>query len=269
METKLKTTELKEYGTKLALGIPDKAGHYHKDLAFRRWNLKMNEELKRKQRQKGKGALTFFQYVAVVLSEMCTRIGPHDFTQLEEKERLAIIYSMYYGDVMQAYVLLRYETMGEDINVNLVCPRCNGKTSFVGDLGTLPIRSADKTEDVEWEYKVRDQFEVRSENTESFLFSPIRWSSFKLLNPEKLEKMESSIVLGSIKAVNNKEVALVDGELDEMGKRDFETILNLINDNSLGPDMSIDAVCDKAICNNEWKVPIDWTYDNFFSVTSR
>jgi len=265
---KFKTIDLKDYGIKLALGIPDKAGYYHKDLAFRRWNLKMNEELKRKQRQKGKGALTFFQYVAVVLSEMCTRIGPHDFTQMEENDRLAAIYHMYHGDVLQAYVLLRYETMGEEIDVNLNCPRCGWKTSFCGDLNTLPIRSADKIEDIEFEYKLREPFEIRGEMAETILFTQNRWFSMKNIDTANLEKMESTIVLGSIKSVNGKDMALVDGELNEIGKRDFETILKLVNDNSLGPDMSIDAVCDRLICNNQWKVPIDWTYDNFFSVTS-
>lgn len=260
---------LEEQGDNLPLGIIDQSGGYSREIAFRRWNLKRNEELRKKQKQKGKGPMSMFRYAAIVLSEMCTRIGPHNFESMNSSERILEIYKMYHGDVMFAYMALRRDAMGEDIYTDIECPRCNNKFSFCGDLNTLPVRTAETLVDAQWKYDLKDPFPLRDMTVESLSFQPVRWSSIERSKPIDESKIESMIVIGSIFEVNGQPMDLVDGDLDEIGKRDFEEILYLTGNNSIGPDMSIDCVCNSPMCGYEWKIAIDWTYDNFFAITSR
>ena len=59
----------------------------------------------------------------------------------------------------------------------------------------------------------------------------------------------------------------VPGELDEMGKVDLDDLTYLIDKHRVGPDMSVEDTCDN--CLQKFRVTIDWSYQNFFSTSSR
>lgn len=108
-------------------GYKDENGVYHKDFEFREMN-GTDEEAIAKPKVKENGSV-----VTRVLLERCIeRIGTINKSDLKPNEWTKIIQSLAIGDQDIAILLIRTESLGEDIDVSHKCPYCKTKidTSF-------------------------------------------------------------------------------------------------------------------------------------------
>lgn len=265
----IKEVEMGKLGAQLALGIAGTNGVYQRDIQTRRWNLSKESEIASKRRNaKGKGALSMYNWVSMLLSEMCVVLGPHRFEGMNEAEKLLAVNSFLLGDVLTGYSWLRREALGNELRLKLECPNCDLRFSFAADLDTLVIRTADSVEDTRWVYAPYDPFEVRGKLVKHIEFGSIAWSS---LSTTKLElgATKTETIHASTYKINGEEIALVRDELGDMSKRDLETILDLIDRYSVGPNLAIEAKCRDQRCECEFRTMIDWGYDSFFSISSQ
>lgn len=264
----IKEVEMGELGARLALGIADPNGIFQKEISTRRWNLTKEGEIASKRRNtKGKGALSMYTWVTMLLSEMCTTLGPYQLDGMTEAEKLMAVNSFHLGDVLTAYSWLRREAMGKELRLRLECPSCEFQFPFPADLDTLVIRTADSIADTRWVYVPRDTFEVRGKPVENIEFGSMLWSALSQTKIE-LGASKTETIHASAYKINGEEIALTRDELGEMSKRDLETILDLIDRYSIGPNLAIDAKCRDQRCEYEFKTMIDWGYDSFFSISS-
>jgi hypothetical protein len=261
---------LAERGPLLALGIVEPGGALNKSLEVREWKAKQERELGR-LRENLKTA-NMAEYVGHVLATMCTRIGPHDFTRMSDKERRLVVSQMAAGDVFHAYCWLRYSAIGAELPMTLDCPVCGRSFDWVGDLGSLTISVVDKLEDSYWEYKLINPMEIRGKRVETLWLCQPAWHRAETSRPESRWDFESgklAVICGAIRgAAELGEIPLADNEIDELSKRDLEGIVGQFDQHLIGPDMRIEAKCPTPQCRALVLRTVDWNYQSFFAVSS-
>jgi hypothetical protein len=264
---KYETVNFVDLDEKLPLGILDK-GAYNRTVKIKRWTLKQEKELGEIREKNPQARIG--QYVSMVIAHMCTQLGPWDFEKLSEVDKLLNISQMFAGDVFYVYCLLRYKSLGKELVLNLQCPRCSNSFPYDFDMGVLKVNSGKTVEDFYWEHKLFEPYEIRGKLCEGFVFRPIKWNTYESINNDEyggIGEIKSKMILGSLcKLIGQDETILIDQEIEELGKRDIETITNRIENDNLGPDMSVSVKCK---CRYEFITALKWNYDDFFAVSSR
>lgn len=260
---------LAEQGPSLPIGI-DTGTELAKLIHHRVWKTRDERELGKLKKPK----MNMSQYVGTVLAHLYDVVGPWVFNdEMKPDERRVRIASMYMADVFYMYVWLRMNVIGEKLKMNVVCPQqgCQHKFPFTGDLNTIEVYTASSAKELGSFYELRDPIEIRHKTVRTFRMGPARWGiveSFGAdISNEALGKIAT--VRGSITGLDDDpaDVMLVDDELDELSKRDFEGLLAHVNTDFYGPKMVIEGVCPR--CETEFASMIDWRYDSFFSTSSQ
>ena len=267
-ENKKKIVALKDLGPCLPIGIKSASGSYGKSIGLRAWKLK-HEKMLSAAKEKAK-KLTAAQYANIVLRTMCTELGDVSLEGLSEKDAKQTIGQMYMGDVLYAYVWLRYQAIGHVMESKLKCGSCGHDFVFPADLETLDVKTVDKVEDAYWEYELQDPIEIRGKRLAKMVFGPAKWGALEAMSPGQLNEgaMKEMLIRASfVENPEDKSFFFSMGDLDEMSKRDLEKISDKFDDNHIGPDMSLETSC--PACNYEFKVAINWAADDFFGGSSR
>lgn len=251
----------------LPLGIKNADGTLDSSIEIKDWDMQQEIELGEKL-SKIMQSGSVVDYVTAILSQLCSRIGPHDFEKLSTVEKAVIIGQMYLPDVFYAFMKLRIETMGNTLEMEIKCPSCKRTKSFLADLNTLDVRCVDTFEEACFEYEMKTPINIRDNEVSKLVLGPSHWSVMKNISGnENPNAMKCEMILGSIKKINeNENVVLVLNELYPMKKPDIEGVVSIIDDESIGPDLSIQDTCS---CGNKINQSIDWTDKNFFGVSSR
>lgn len=279
VESKVRKLPLQEQGPRLPIGVADLSGQQHcKDFNVRPWRLREERELGALfQSQDSK---RFGRYVALILAHMCLRIGPHDFEAavirgrvVNKKllsERLAIIDQMYLSDVLFLYLWLRVQSLGKDLPVDLICPRCREKIPFIADLHSLDVRSVDTIEDAEWQFGLKTPVQIREQEVGVFAIRPPRWSALGSVGSDgrNFGELKASVIHSSVYTVGDMDPSsLAPHEFDEMTKLDFETLTTEIDNKAIGPDFMLEVDCPG--CGRQIRSSIEWASEDFFGVSSR
>lgn len=266
---KIKKTTLAELGPNLPFGIADSSGKLVKGIAHRPWKLKQEKELGKLLDQHREANLV--QYTSMVLATMYTQLGPHNLESMKEGERRLLVGQLGMGDAFYAYCWLRSESLGNKLQMDLTCPSCTHKFPFTADLSTLEVGTVDEPKDARWEYALVDQIELRGQTVTKLTLSSVKWQDLEGASPGgrfNTGAAKAIMIRSCIKEFDALgQIAIADHEIDELSKRDVEGILRGIDDNHVGPDMSIDLSCPR--CESEFRTSIDWEYNNFFGRSSR
>lgn len=268
-------TTLGEYRDKLPIGILH-GGKLYKDIVLKPWKTKEERELGKKFPSDAGMA----EHVSIVVSNMCSKLGPHDMTNMSEAERSLVVSTMYMADVFYAYTLLRLKVMGKNLRLTIACPTpgCGVEFPYVGNLETIEVTAVEDIDDILWTYELQDPVEIRKQKVEKFRMAYPKWSVMEEGRGNTNEaEVKAMTVLASIIGLNdsNEPVSLTMSEFDELSKIDFECIVEGVNDHFLGPKMGIEGECTPEICTklkrggHKFVFPIDWRYKNFFGPSSR
>ena len=265
MEFQIQTIE--ERGPLLPLGIEGPGGLI-KEVETKPWRMKEERQLG-DLREKNKG-LNVASFVTIILAHLCRKLGPYDFEAMKFDERRLVIGQMAMGDVYFSHSWLRLCSLGSDLPMDLTCPRCDNEFPFVADVGTIEVKSVESLEQSHWEYELRDSLELRGKKIDLLAMGPTRWNALENVAGGSLNTgiAKAALIKGAIReAVGLENAVLTDHELDEMSKYDLERLINLIDANSPGPDLSVEAECPR--CGGNVIEVIDWGYDSFFATSSR
>lgn len=261
---------MEELGSNLPMGFRNASGDYIKNLTSKPWTMKTEKEIG-KLRDKIKGE-NIARYITMIVSEMCKTIGPHNFAEKEMPEKNIIVGQMLAGDVFYAYMWLRKEAIGSDIKLKIKCGNCDQEFDLYADIDSVQVNCVKDLADLQFEYELRNPIKIRSKEVKKFLLGPMLWSTYEMMNRVSMKNLgtaKEGIILGSVKKCDSLEgdLVLLESEIDELSKYDVEKIIQLISDNSIGPDMSVEGICEK--CGSEFTHGIDWSYDNFFGISSQ
>lgn len=263
-------TTLKERGPVLPLGTLDGSGKLCKDMLCRRWRMKEETELG-ELRDRNKDA-NVAQYVNMVIATMYETLGHHKLSKTHETERKILLSQMDTGDIFYAYIWLRVQALGPELDVNIKCPNCGKEIAFTADLNTTEIRCADTLEDTHWEYNLLEPFEIRNKPAKTLLMQSAPWNTLESMSPQgglNTGAAKAAMIRASIRGIKDIEGASIISptELEEMAKRDIEHLTSMMNKKYLGPRMIVKDQCPK--CKDKFEAPMDWGYDGFFGVSSQ
>lgn len=263
---------LAQQGAVLPLGTPTPDGiALARDISCRPWRMKEEVELGA-LRDKNREA-NLAQYVSMVLATMCTRLGGHDLEKMKYEERLVVISQMFMADVFYAYIWLRTQTLGNEMALKIACPACKKKSDLTADLGTVEVKAVEKHADAEWDYTLSTPFTIRGIELKSLRLGPARWNAVESIPsnvPLNSGRAKAEVIRCSIVGYNDvRPVVLGDNELDELGKRDIETLAKRIDEHAVGPMMVLEEACPNPKCGEPMRFPLDWNYDSFFGSSSR
>jgi hypothetical protein len=269
-DNRSRTKTLIEQGPNLPLGILQN-NSYQKTIEVKRWTMRQEKELGELREKESESKLG--RYVSMILATMCPKLGPFNFDESYEfSKRLLNINQMWSGDVFYAYCWLRYKSLGEIIALKLNCLSCKKDFEFDADMRSMEINVGEKLEDFLWEYELREPFEIRGEVIKKLIMGPSLWNVYETMSNTDyggLGDIKSKIIFNSIHALNKPEnkIILSENEIEDLAKIDIELIAKKLDNERLGPDLSIEAKCPK--CKYQFTSVIPWGFDSFFGNSSR
>lgn len=264
-------TTLGELGMKLPIGVRDQDGNLNKSFSTRPFKTR-DEKILGKLK---KNHMSMAEYVSLVVAHLCSSIGGIELNQDEEVElRASRLSQLYMGDIFYVYCWLRHEAMGDKLSLRFGCPTCQKVLPFQGDLKSVEVKKAENIEALRWEYELQDPITVRGEKVTKFQMSSPKWMT-AIGAKGKEGDAKASAVRGSVIALNDSVDAftLMESEVDELSKRDLETVCAEIDERFFGPNMAIEGKCGPEVCPSgggvEFRAAINWDYDSFFSGSSK
>lgn len=269
VKSAVKTLTISQLGPQLPLGA-DVGGALVKGLATRPWRFKEERELGALREQHSEANM--FQYVNMVLATMCPELGHHKFNEQQKlAERQVHIGQLYMPDVFYAYVWLRIQALGPLLAMKYACPHCRTKGTVNADLNTTMVKTVDNLADAQWTYELTTPLKIRGKELTKLKMGPPRWNALEMADTNMGMNTAAAkllVIVGSIHAADELggAVFIAADELDEMTKRDIEALASLIDANSVGPKMVLEHACTK--CKAPMRLPIDWSYDSFFGISS-
>ena len=266
--------ELSKHGPRLPVGIKQADGSVARDIAIRDWVMAQERELGERRKAMAEDKDNMARYVSSVIGVMCPSLGGHDFTKLDQIQREILVGQMTVPDVMFAYVLIRIEAMGEELDLTLTSPYSGKEFEWTGDLNTVMIKSPDTPDDALWGYELKRPFSVRGKNVTKITMGPQLWNMVEALNPGTSTDAttKAAAIKGAIHRlpeVSDDPIVLVETDLDGMHKRDIEALSRRIDLNGMGPIMVLEVKDPTVPTDKKFLTAIDWRYDNFFGDSSR
>lgn len=265
-KSSFRTVKLRELGNKLPVGLSLANGALQREFDFRVFKTSDERTLGRLVKNNTK----MHDYVATVIAYMFNRIGPFNFTEKEMSipEKKMQLNRLYMGDVLYAYIMLRIDAIGEKLDQKIACKKCEEEFVWSGDLYDVDVTTVDKEEDLLWTYELKRPVKIRGVEVKKVRASTAHWSVLSTLEQGNEHSAKIAAVGGAICGLNDDPtfIQLEPEEIDELHKRDFEGICARINDRFAGPSMAIEG---EHTCGNQFRIAIDWSYQNFFRVSSQ
>ena len=141
-------TTIAELGDKLPIGILDPEGHLHKDIVIKTWKTSDEREIGRKKKDNS----TLPEHISLIVSEMCSQLGPHNLDDMKDPEKLLAVSQMYMGDVFYTYCRIRMKALHDKLNLKITCPqpRCEKEFDWSGNLNSVEVGMVDSIDDILW-----------------------------------------------------------------------------------------------------------------------
>ncbi len=271
-EHKWKTTTLGALGGQLPIGVYNPTTQtLDKTLSHKRWNNKIEKRVgTARKRQDGKTDPTGF--ISSIISLLFTQFGSYaldvdDVTTASSQAKIAMLSNAFVSDILYAWFWLRREVIDSSLEMQLPCRRCRKVLPVTADLDTIKVRTVDSFEDACWEHVLREPLKIRGQEIQRIKFSPPRWS----VGAEATGTIEDGklkVVAAAVHSLpEHPSLVPVESDFDDMGKWDLERIVANFDTYSAGADLAVEVTCNH--CFAFQKIPIDWTYDAFFSNSSR
>lgn len=260
------TTTVADYGHALPIGVL-KDGQLHRSFAFKTFRMKEERELDAKR--KANKQMSVGTFVASVLAHMLTQLGPYaDFQAMSEEHRINAIQQMYVADVMYAWICLRIEALGSAITFPLKCPRCEVEFKFHADLSLTDVTVYEDTGLLARAFKLANGIQLLDKSVSTDLVvQPPHWRAMSVARPNATPgDVKAAMILASIIKVGDGRFPPTTDDIDNMSKRDIELLSAFIDSDAPGAGMVIDCNCPE--CAHQWKIPLDWSWDFFFTSAS-
>ena len=249
-----------------------------KGFAFKPYRMKEERELDRIRNRKGGSSTHPGKTVLDVLAYMLTEWGGDpEFSSRPYKHRVEAIRNAFMADVLYAYVWLRCEAMGSVLGMSVTCPTCSYEWNWQTDLEGLEIEVVDRTDQlVNKDYNLGTSILFGENEYDLLEVQPPVWAAVCDIKQNARRggvgdikaKMIRSCVRQAMCTSNDKAmpVTMTTAFMDEMTKRDVESLAQFINDEFPSVDLSMLIECPS--CGAENLNQVQWNWDFFFSSSS-
>ena len=218
------------------------------------------------------------KFVTYLMGMALQRLGPHDFASIESIEKELILGGMYMADILHMYIHFRMESIGHDLPMKVQCPHCRNEMGLQGDLTSLETKTVMGLDGVRGTVTLSKPISFLHGDNEidvvALELMPAKWSVLKADDgvgaqyKALVSLVQDCVVPGGGDLPSG--LFFTDFLFGKLSKRDIETIKGKILEITPGPSMVMDDItCDRTGCNRTFSFPLEWTYDAFFSISSR
>lgn len=276
----IEVVELEKLGNSLPIGVIQ-GGKINRGFSLKPLKGAEEREIGRWKGENEGAPVT--KIVSKVLTVLLETLGGESFDggvgmgEVEEEKALQKIGRLYAPDVWYMYTIARYNEFGSEYAIPYECPNPTCKlfgkeVKIASDIGKMDVHVINDLKLLSTKVQLRRGFKYKNEGVKKVVtVSPLLWASMvaqeftSCIGNENLFKLyHIQKCITGIEGVQIP-VMLTENEVDDLSKVDIETIYNVINDVNIGPVMQADGECK---CGFKFKVPLNWEYDHFFSVSS-
>jgi DNA-directed RNA polymerase subunit RPC12/RpoP len=213
------------------------------------------------------------RFITQVLMSLLDKVNGDDFHGQDEKKKMLLLNQMPIANPLYMYFYLRYDQMGEELLLNIQCPRCAHRVeNFVGNLGDLDVDCKHGNWEEILQYKLKKPITLSKGDqlVETLLFRIGPWDIMERMD-EVLSIDQAEMKFYTLKNHLTGAVG-VDGYLnpqeiiDKIHKLDLEMTQRLIAIHNAGPAVQQSIECPK--CRFKFYNQVNWNYDSFFGASS-
>lgn len=265
----LQDTTLGLYGYCLPVGIEvGNPPSLNKDFAFKPFRL-IEERLIEQELKTRKAGNHPAQAVLTTLKIMLTKFGGIDFTTATEKEKMSVLSSAPMTDVLYAYLTLRVEALGEELEAPCTCPQCSTSWRWSADLNDLDLTVCEVPPEVVVE--LRSPIQVGDKEVTKITLGPPSWNALLSLKAGGGDsELKRNILMSSVRRIeidgNWEARPIPPRSFELLTKRDSERLISVIDRQFPSVDLSISTECPS--CSFEGVETITWSHSFIFSSSS-
>ena len=206
------------------------------------------------------------EFAAWVLSHFAEDWGGNDMTRLKDREAHALVKAQPAADVFHAWVTLRIQALGKDYKMGLRCPACDHTFSYTIDLEEIEVTTpAAVDQDLHRSHVLKDGFSLTEGGGwfTTVTIAPLRWATYcGMLGSSEATKR--ALISGAVVGLPGyaDSFKLPGTVLDQLTKRDIESLTEAIAEDQHGPDLHYEAKCPG--CEIILVRTVEWVYDPFF-----
>jgi hypothetical protein len=266
-DTLYRKTTLAEWKSRLPIGSVN-GDKLDQTLSLLPYKGKQERELAKLRR----GFTTGGAYANAVLKLLVSRFGEHDFSELSDKEKELVLHDAHLADVLYAYLYVRREAVGNEMDFFYDCPKCKAKqVRTVADLDTLGVNVVEKLDVLDWELRLRDGIPIFGEVRKVFRMGATKWGPYvKETATRKADDVLRSVLLlqATLTEVPGLEAppVITDSDADETSYYDLQLIETQIGLHTPGAEFALETECPR--CGVTILHPVEWNSANFFSIAS-
>ena len=259
-----------EWGQQLPIGI-ETEGKLVRSFDLKRLNWEIEREINTQWAAR-RDRLNIGEYMGTILANTVTQVGGQDITKFKREKKLLIFNQMYQADVYYMYAYLRLLTLGKEMDMGEIqCPSCRHRFPYVADLTTLEVGIIENVSDLVCDVDLRDGFDMGGNHKTKMKMKPPLWSMLGSSFPTTINESEMflAMITNSVFEIEGMPEGslLTEREVSQFSKYDVEICRDLMDNVLAGPRWEIEGDCPK--CGEHFYDLVDWTYSNFFGVSSR
>ena len=202
---------------------------------------------------------------------------PPDLTDplQQETQAMMTVSNMFMADVYYMWIMARIDELGKDYKSPFKCfyPKCKKEGEINSDLFEMDVYCVTKPSILETEVDLEKGFRFRDGTIKKRVtLSALRWSAVE--HPGMIAAGNDAILTKlhfihqAITGVDgiDEPIILDESELGTLRKVDTNRLGNVVNNVNLGPSLTLIGKC--PFCGAPFMWPLNWDYDDFFSMSS-
>lgn len=279
LEKQIIVTNLKERGFLLPIGIFD-GKVLKRDFALRELGYLIEKAIgKFKKQNEGMPSTAV---VSKVVSLLLSRLGGEDWNYTPddspdlEIESFIKLGKMWFADIYFIYAMARLEEIGPEYKIGFACQFCGFTGEMTCDLNSMEVSCVVDQSLLRRKVNLVKGIKYRDGSIKKSVFiQPMLWTN--MVTNEVNEAggdallMKLHFIKHCVIGVDGIDdpIVLDESELATLRKIDIEKIANEINRINIGPSLTAKGLCPNEDCQAPFVWPIDWDYDNFFTISSQ
>lgn len=205
-----------------------------------------------------------------ILSELLLRLGPKNFEEMKEIQRITALREMPQGAVFHLWALNRKFQLPKDVGWFLdfrvvQCPHCKvTEEDYLFPLDDLEIGCAAPGADLSWTSTLPEPVEIAGKPYSKFRGRPFSWLAVEEMFDRSIGHTETQakIYHSDLIPVDNQELMIHEGV--KLSKANQLYLDQEITKNNIGPKTQQPLVC--GSCKKKFFHLFDWRYDPFYFV---
>lgn len=219
-------------------GYVDENGVLHKEFTIRELTGEDEEEIAKNENRKNGSMI-----VRTILERCVESIGTIEKSSMPKNKWREVIQKLLIGDQDYALLQIRKESMGDEIAVSNICPRCGEKLNTIIEVDELPILPFSGQREISFELPKGYKDKEGQLHTMGKLRYPDGFDR-EILDQVARKNLGLANTMLLTRIITEFDgLKVTDDLLRKFSMRDREYLVNLLQENKFGVDLTVEITC--------------------------